>query len=101
MLACASAQLGQRNMLPGNVGSASPDPAADAAGGGRSPTDRGTARDLLAAHALLPRKPQDRSHYDVRAALRQRTARRDLLVKLSLISAAFGAVACAVYKWLG
>jgi hypothetical protein len=52
------------------------------------------------ANAPQPSDPQDRSPYDVRAALRRRTARRDLLIRLSMVAAALGAVLCAAYSWI-
>jgi hypothetical protein len=90
-------------MLPGNAGTAAPDPAPEAAGGRRNSMQRSTGGDLVAAHPnnpSPPRNPKRRSQYDVRAALRRRTARRDMLIKLSMIAAALGALLCAAYSWL-
>jgi hypothetical protein len=43
--------------------------------------------------------PQSRSSYDVRAAIRQRIARRDLIMNWSVIAALLGAVLCGAYLW--
>jgi hypothetical protein len=63
---------------------------------------RSAGGDLVAAHPNNPppRNPERRSQYDVRVALRRRTARRDMLIKLSMIAAALGALLCAAYSWL-
>jgi hypothetical protein len=64
---------------------------------------RSAGGDLVTAHPnnpSPPRNPKRRSQDDVRAALRRRTARRDMLIKLGMIAAALGALLCAAYSWL-
>ena len=43
--------------------------------------------------------PQGRSSYDVRAAIRQRIARRDLIINWSVVAALLGAALCGAYLW--
>jgi hypothetical protein len=60
------------------------------------------SNDLLAAHpgnrATL--SSQVRSTADVRAAIRRRTARRDQVIRLSVVAALLGAVLGGAYKLL-
>jgi hypothetical protein len=57
----------------------------------------GSGADLGARPKLS--RPQSRSTYDVRAAIRQRIARRDLIMNWSVIAAVLGAVLCGAYLW--
>jgi len=92
-------------MRPTNAGPPAPDAALD--GPELRHEEKSKRRfvgsDPLAAHpgsAFTPGNPQGRSAYNVRAAIRRRTARRDLLVRLSMIVSLLGAVLYGAYSYL-
>lgn len=89
-------------MWPTNLGPPARDPAPD--GSDEKKSKRRLVRsDSLAAHpggAFALSNPQDRSSYDVRAAIRRRSARRDMLIKLSAIAALLGAGLYVAYSYL-
>lgn len=92
-------------MRPTNVGSPAPDPAPEAAEAAQEEKlkRRLVRSDALAAQpgsAYAMGNPQGRSSYDVRAAIRRRTARRDMLVRLGMIAALLGAVMGVAYSYL-
>jgi hypothetical protein len=89
-------------MWPTNLGLPARDPGPDGSDGKKSKR-RLVRGDSLAAHpggAFALSNPQGRSSYDVRAAIRRRSARRDVLVKLSVIAALLGAGLYVAYSYL-
>jgi hypothetical protein len=89
-------------MWPTNLGPPARDPASD--GSDEKKSNRRLVRsDPLSAHpdgAFALSNPQGRPSYDVRAAIRRRSARRDLLIKLSAIAALLGAGLYVAYSYL-
>ena len=53
-----------------------------------------------AAHRPTPCKPQSGPHHDMRAAVRVRSAQRDMRIKLSFIAALLGVILGSAHVWL-
>jgi hypothetical protein len=98
-----SKQLRQINiMMPAKVCSSVPDSVHEMGDGERTAMGRLAGGIPAAAHppSMSSRHPNGGPPYDVRAALRRRTARRERLLKLGMIVAALGALLCGAYRWL-